>query len=501
MDRGKVLVRHSNGKPLRAVGTSLDTTHKRKAEDKVRFEAQLLALLDEGVISLSKDFTVRSWSAGAEKIFNLDSSTVLGLKLPQVLSIKHYENQMGYSLGHLGDLKEGWKGEVIVNIKNGQTYRIFITFTPIKDQEEGGYILVCKDIEEISAIQHRLIEQQSYVVSAIENSADAIFALNEKHELLYFNSAFRQVSQQLGKEMNIGDTVFDMVADEVKNQLEQNWQIVSKGERFSYEYQYAIDNLLLQFYEIFVNPIYGPNEGIIGISYLCRNITESKKAADQLHTMQLEILNTKLQAQFIQSNSILEGQELERKRLGRELHDGLGQMLNVLKMRLVRETSSMEARQTVDHIIAEVIRLNNNLMPLVLQDFGLHAGIRQLIGQYEQLTEAKFYFFSDSERERFDSKFEINVYRIVQEALSNAVKYANAKNISIQIIHNQNALLIMIEDDGIGFDRKVEQTNSGKGYGLFNMQFRVEALHGKMLIETDTGRGCVINIELPLEHE
>ena len=296
--------------------------------------------------------------------------------------------------------------------------------------------------------------------------------------------------------MKVGDNIFAVAWDEGKKQIEQNWQIVSKGERFSYEYQYDIYNRYFQYYEIFVNPIYGPKEEIIGISYLCRNVTESKKTTEQLHTMQMEILNTKLKEQFIQTNSILEGQELERKRLGREMHDGLGQMLNVLKMQLNGYSSSMEAKQTLNHIMAEVKRIYNNLMPLILQDFGLDAGVKQLIEQYKKITNAEFYYFSDIKHDRFDSKLEVGIYRIVQEAVSNAVKYADASNISIQITKQLDSLLIMVEDDGIGFDINTQKHQ--KGFGLLNMQFRAEALEGKIDIESQIGHGCLINVEFKL---
>jgi signal transduction histidine kinase len=251
-------------------------------------------------------------------------------------------------------------------------------------------------------------------------------------------------------------------------------------------------------FEVSVSPIYGLEKQIIGITYLYRNITEKKRAGQQIQQLQAEILDNKLREQRIQSASLLEGQELERARLARELHDGLGQMLNVLKMNLFQEQASAGVLSAVDEIIAEVKVINNNLMPLVLEDFGLEAGIQTLINQLQHSCDAEIYYYSNLKQERLDQKLEVGVYRVLQEALNNASKYSQARNISVQLTRHPDSLLIMVEDDGNGFDIAALKQKKQKGYGLLNMQFRIEALNGKIHFDTLQGRGCVINIILPL---
>jgi signal transduction histidine kinase len=142
--------------------------------------------------------------------------------------------------------------------------------------------------------------------------------------------------------------------------------------------------------------------------------------------------------------------------------------------------------------------INNNLMPLVLEDFGLEAGVQTLINHVQHSSDAEIYYYSNLRQERFGQKLEVGVYRVLQEALNNAAKYSQAKNISVQLTRQPDSLLIMVEDDGKGFELEAVKQKKQKGYGLLNMQFRIEALNGKIYFDTLPGRGCVINIILPL---
>ncbi len=477
-----------------------DVTRRQEAEEKLRLQAQLLELIDEGVISLTRDRRVRSWSEGAEKIFGTRAAEAVGKPLAQLLSIRYYEGAAGPAdafeqavAGHT------WKGEVVMVAPEGQAHPVFLTVSQFAGEGGGnGFILVCKDIQEISSIQHQLIRQQSYIVSTIENSADAIFALNDRYELLYYNTTYKNGFRSFGIEVNIGDDLRRISSERGKAQMRQNWERVGRGEKFTYPYDYTLPDGENRFFDVSVHPIYGPDGAVTGISYRYRDVTEKKRLDQEMLRIGTELHQAQLKEQWIQSTALLEGQEGERKRLARELHDGLGQMLNALKLQLARENVTGNYRQTLDEIIGEVKRMNNNLMPLVLEDFGLEAGIRQLVERLQPSTAAEVYFFSDLKERRFASALEVGVYRVVQEAVGNALKYAEATHISVQVTHNEQSLLVMVEDDGKGFDLEaVRQTGAG-GYGLLNMKFRTEALGGKFEVSSQAGNGCVVTVELPL---
>jgi PAS domain S-box-containing protein len=485
----------------RAIREAANRKEKRQAEQEIHYQAYLMDNLDEGIISIDKQFVVKTWNQGAEKIFGLTATECTGRKLTEVLDINFY--------GH-DPQKEGfavvqqvptWKGEVSILTHQRRQHSVFLTIGRLDGFENfhQGFILICKDIEEIAQAQHKLIQSQAYIISAVENTADAIFALNLQHELIYFNSAYNQdFRASFGKDASTGLNLLELSGEKTRQILEANLQRVLRGEKFAYEHFVSRQDRELLTFEVSVSPIYGLEREIIGITYLHRDITEKRRVARQVQQLQSEILDNKLREQRIQSAALLQGQEQERTRLARELHDGLGQMLNVLKLNLFQQHAAPDLLRSIDEVITEVKLINNNLMPLVLQDFGLEAGLQQMINQMQSSGKAEIYYFSNLKQERLEGKLEVSIYRVLQEALTNALKYANAGHISIQLTRQPDSLLIMVEDDGRGFDLAEVEQKQEKGYGLLNMRFRIEALNGRFHIDTKPGRGCVINIILPL---
>jgi len=334
---------------------------------------------------------------------------------------------------------------------------------------------------------------------AVENAADLVFALNADCELLYCNHAYRKTfAARFGRMPTPRENLAACHSPAETMRMHSDWARAAQGEKVMYEHQQPVDAHTAILFRVSVCPVYGAGGQVIGASYFCRDITEKTQAIRQAEAIRAELLDARLQERRIETKALLAGEERERRRLGCELHDGLGQMLNVLKMHLARESVSPQAARMLDEIMQEVIRMNADLMPLVLQDFGLNAAVNQLADRYQRLSEAQFYYFSDLGEKRFDAAFETNTYRIVQEALSNAFKYAQARHISVHIINQAQSLLIMVEDDGIGFEPLAKPQKEGGGYGLLNMRLRTEALQGRLLFDSTPGRGCVLNIELPL---
>jgi PAS domain S-box-containing protein len=493
---------HRLGTVVQRVMREADTRRKKKqAKEQIRYQAYLLENVDEGIISVDTDFRVKTWNRGAEKIFHITAAESIGKPLSELLSINFHLPASAATEFAVLEQVPTWKGEVTIVATNRQKHSVFLTLGRLDGFENftAGYILICKDIEEIVAAQHRLIESQSYVASAVENTVDAIFALNLNHELLYFNTTFNKRFKELFQtDARIGLCVLDFVSEDEKRTMIENVERVQQGEKFRYDYSPALPGRTDEHFEISVSSIYGQDRQVVGVTYLYRDITEKKKIARQIADLQSEILTARMEEQRIQSAALLEGQEQERARLSRELHDGLGQMLNVLKMELYQSQASPAILKMADSIIAEVKQINKDLVPLALQDFGLETSIQQLINHIQGSHKSEIYYYSNLQRERFHPRLEVSIYRILQEALTNAVKYARADHISVQLTRQPDCLLIMIEDDGVGFDLAAQQKSPQRGYGLLNIQFRAEALNGQLGIDTQPGRGCVIHFSVPV---
>jgi signal transduction histidine kinase len=195
--------------------------------------------------------------------------------------------------------------------------------------------------------------------------------------------------------------------------------------------------------------------------------------------------------------SLLEGEESERNRISRELHDGLGQILTAIKFQaqsLSPSEKRAELLDLLDDAIDEVRLLSYNLMPRVLMDFGLTAALQKLVSQTAQRTDATLHFHSalDSER-RFDEQLEIGIFRIAQEAMNNALKYADASSIYLSLAERADTLYFTFSDNGNGFtfNDLVHQN------GLRNMQERAKLLGGICTIDARPNQGTTIEVALP----
>ena len=199
----------------------------------------------------------------------------------------------------------------------------------------------------------------------------------------------------------------------------------------------------------------------------------------------------------LRTASLLEGEESEKSRISRELHDGLGQILTAVKFQaqsLPPSEKRMELLALLDDAIDEVRLLSYNLMPRVLMDFGLNAALQKLVTQTAKQTDAKIHLDSALDNEkRFDERLEIGIFRIAQEAMNNALKYANASEIHLALAERDGMLYFTFSDNGKGFhlDSLAHQN------GLRNMQERAKLLGGTCKIETHRNVGTTIQVALP----
>lgn len=210
------------------------------------------------------------------------------------------------------------------------------------------------------------------------------------------------------------------------------------------------------------------------------------------------------------STALIEGQEEERKRLARELHDGIGQMLTGLKLDseqlkslpFVNEKqrkSFEEHQKLIDETIEATRTVSFNLMPSVLTDFGLSSAIRLLLERTAKGADFKASFNDLTDNITIPNKIENNLYRITQETLNNIMKHAKAKKVSITLSNERNKYIsLVVIDDGKGFDMKKSKKSRVGGNGLGNLQTRVRLLNGTIKIESEVGKGTSIFVKIPL---
>ena len=209
--------------------------------------------------------------------------------------------------------------------------------------------------------------------------------------------------------------------------------------------------------------------------------------------------------------AILEGQENERRRIGREIHDGLGPLVSYVRFSfdsLVEQINSHKfppsellrnISETIDIVSEDLRSLSHRLVPRILDEFGLYSAFNNLISKLNESKKVSIEFYTNIKSEsRFDDEIELNIYRCAQEVINNAIKYAKANHILVQIIQHKQSIILMVEDDGVGFVRSLLERNH-QGIGLTNVETRVKLLEGEFNLDSEIGRGTVVSIEIPLK--
>ncbi len=202
---------------------------------------------------------------------------------------------------------------------------------------------------------------------------------------------------------------------------------------------------------------------------------------------------------------VVEGQELERRRLARELHDETGQALTsiLLGLRAVEDAKSPEEAREAAALLRELIvgtlqsvrRLGVELRPKALDDFGLVAALERLGETFSEQTGIAVDVQANLDSERLPAEVETALYRIVQEALTNVAKHAGAHRVSVLVTRREGRVTAVIEDDGQGFGAA---GGGGDGFGLIGMKERVGLLDGRLAIESTEGAGTTVVAEVPL---
>jgi signal transduction histidine kinase len=248
------------------------------------------------------------------------------------------------------------------------------------------------------------------------------------------------------------------------------------------------------------------NEELISVN---RSLEETKEALLKATTLKhLQEINE----QKIRSAYLIEGQEEERKRIARDIHDGLGQMLTALKFSIEKVgdwvEDSQKGRQNLDELrnlitqtIAESRTISFNLMPAVLSDFGIASALKLLSSQVSASAGINVTFTNHWTSERLGRNIEIGLYRIVQEAIHNAIKYARASEITVDLFMKKNHIHLTIDDNGQGFSYDGYGSTARKNSpsaGISNMKERAFIINGDLKIKTKPGKGTQILVKLPL---
>ncbi len=367
---------------------------------------------------------------------------------------------------------------------------------------------VSRDITERKKSEIALQKSQKDFRTFIDNSMLAIcFFDADTQKILYSNSAFLQLLGYLPEEIN-SLVIYDFMMhpkEAIKATLASliKSEPIDIGERVWKRKDGSLVNMFIS-----ASGESRDNANIIFVSG--QNITNLKKSEIEKGELINELRHKNLELHQLSSH-LQNIREKERTHIAREIHDELGQMLTVQKMDIgwIRQKQNNTDKEVVsklsemlefsDNIINTVRKISTELRPAIIDDLGLIAALEWKCGNFQDQTGIPCKFISYNEEEKFDANFSINVFRILQEILTNITRHAKAESVVVSIIQNEKELIMQITDDGIGIDS--EAINKNKTLGITGMKERARLLNGELIINGKKNKGTQIELIIPFKYE
>lgn len=396
----------------------------------------------------------------------------------------------------------------IIFIFRPTTIHVNHTIAKLVESEKNAKQL-SKEIGALYASLEKSYEQISQINEPVENPK--LFAKADRGGNVTFISQL--FTDMTGKSEPYSLRICDLFENAT---TEDDWMdevidTVSEGNNWQGQLHFGSAGGEALWADVVITPVYNESADVDELMVLGTDITRHKKAEQSMSVKTKAEVEKKINQQKFRSVLILEGQEEERKRLAMDIHDGIGQMLTSLKFQIesidLKDQDQagrklMEIQQLIGEVIKEIRRVTFNLKPTVLGDYGLQAGLDVFIREIGKLTNIELtYEVIGQAVNRFPQKTENNIFRIVQEAINNAIKYSGTNRIEITLEYTDSDLILTVSDNGKGFNEKIVEARSmniESGRGFFNMYERTEYINGHLEIRSAPGKGTTVVLRVPI---
>jgi PAS domain S-box-containing protein len=500
------------------IGFIRDITEEKKAEDHLQYNALLLQNVTDAIISTDENLVIKSWNTAAEKMYGYKAEEVIGKPI----------NFLGLNLSpetlrdHDQSLKQQgfYRDEYKVQDKSGKELTILASFNSIESADKTkGYVAVHRDISirkileaqlrtfnknlskmveektaEMKGVLERVKHSEEKYRSLIEQAGDAIAVFNSKMQILDVNLSATKLlgysTEQL-KSMSLKDVLSstEMRTDPIDFELLESGESTLKPRMMITSRGTVVET------EVHAKKL--PDGSFLAV---IRDLTERKKAEQELKHSYEAIRELVTHLQDIR--------EEERLKMAQEVHDELGQQLTIMKMdvswldqKLTGENPALKEKttalkQTIDATVKTVRRIASELRPSVLDDMGLAVAIEWQTREIEKRSGIKINIDEVNDVPALGDHNKINLFRVVQESLTNVVRYAQATEVKITLKQTDEDIRLTVKDNGIGFDPQTIAVK--KTLGILGMRERISALGGSFKLESKPGHGTTVSVCVPL---
>ena len=351
------------------------------------------------------------------------------------------------------------------------------------------------DITGRRSAEEALLESENLLRTIIEAEPECVKLVSADGRLLKMNRAGLNMIEADTFLQVAGKPVVQIVASEHRPAFESLLKAVFKGESRKLKFEIVGFKGTRRWLETHGVPLRNHKGEITAMLSVTRDVTEQKRAEESLRGL---------------SRRILEAQEAERRRVARELHDSVNQLLASVRFRVqsIREKISgkekwiaceaAKATELLERALQEVRRISRNLRPSELDDLGLLPAVRSLCEEFQRRTGLLVDLHCSRLPRRFSSEVELTLYRIIQEALNNVEKHAQAHHVFVQLVRDGSLIKLSVKDDGQGLRVATAKSRKKKaGFGLVNMRERAAFVGSALELISSPRGGTEIVVKVP----
>jgi PAS domain S-box-containing protein len=534
--------RSAEGVPIRMYGVNIDITERKSIEEKIRASEEQLRLVADSLPALvsyiDRDLTYQFVNDRYTQWFGRPAEEIVGRTMTEILG----ETAVTSLRPHIDKVLdgEGVDFEAWLDYRGAGRRFVHVSYVPDLDLSGSvkGYYALVSDFTEQQRSEELLRSSEERMKVLTDSFSDyAILSTDQEGVVTSWNPGAKNIFGYTEDEIvgTSADRLFtpeDRAAGVPEEEMtkarklgrasDERWHLRKDGSRF------------------FANGVMAPlysGETLMGYAKIATDLTEKRKQAELLQrayeemenrvldrTQELAAANDSLVEQINERRSyerhriellqrIVTTQEAERKRIALDIHDHLGQRLTALRLKLASlgevcgQNDALKDRvvrlqQIAELLDSEVSFLSWQLRPAALDELGLSHALETLVREwsrhYNKLADFHFEEIPDL---RISPEVETQLYRITQEALNNVIKHAGASRVSVLLERIGNLLVLIVEDDGTGFDLdSLARAHEDKhGMGLPGMRERAELIGGELEVESILDSGTTIYLRVPLD--
>jgi PAS domain S-box-containing protein len=534
------IMRAPDGRATRMYGVNIDITERKLAQERILRSEDQLRLVTNSLPALiaymDQNLRYRFVNERYNEWFDLKTDDILGKRVRDVIGARAYDVVKPSLTAALN----GEEVSIQTTLNYKRAGRRFVQVSYIPDVSEDGSVRgifsLVNDLTAWKESQDLLRSSEKRLALMMESVSDyAIFSMDADGKIETWNDGAVNILGYSASEV-VGRSASRFFPEEGsgENAAEAEMRTARRRGKASDE-RWLVKKDGTRFYASGVLMPIRVGRKLNGFVKIISDLTERKLRAELLQsahdelesrvrdrTRDLAEVNEALRNEIAERERseavkigllqrIVSAQETERQRIARDIHDQLGQRLTALRLKLAAlrsicgnengEVARVERLQEIAHLLdSEVSFLASELRPNTLDDLGLEAALRAHAADWSRHYDVKLEFHSMGQIARtLGRDTEIQLYRIAQEALNNVAKHAQATQVDLLLEQTADSLVLIIEDNGIGFDEEARIGPSGRGMGLIGMNERASLIGATIEIESEKGTGTTIFVRLPLK--